>query len=248
MRAEEQFLNKVPQITLTFWLAKLVTTGMGESWSDLFAHTLGPVADLLIGLLMFGGFLWWQLRLKSYRALNYWLTLVGLAVFGTFVADATRGIGVPYLAELIIYGGAMAGCFYFWQHIEHTVSIHQITSHRKELFYWATVFCSFTLGTAVGDFMAHVMNLGTLDAGLYLTAGFVVVIILRRYLVRAEVITFWLAYILTRPIGASFADYFGYTWQHGMIGLPLMSLIWLVLLIPFLVYFVWNEHLSNRMR
>ncbi|GAK29936.1 hypothetical protein WOSG25_010230 [Weissella oryzae SG25] len=218
MQGQSNVLNKVPEITVTFWLAKLITTGLGESWSDFFDHTWGPLVDLIIGLSLFDLFLFLQLRQKRYRPINYWLTLVGLAVFGTFVADASHGLGLSYRLELVLYGGLMVLAFYLWFKKEHSLSIHEITSRSKELFYWITVFCSFVLGTAVGDFMAHILKLGTLWSGVLLSGLFVIILGLRLRLPQAEVLTFWLAYILTRPIGASFANYFAYTWHAGQLG------------------------------
>lgn len=233
--------TKVPAIGLAFWATKLITTGLGESWSDFFNQTLGPVADLAIGLLSFGVFLFLQFRQPRYRVWTYWLTLLSLAIFGTFIADATHGIGISYVAAFVIYGSALIVTFVLWYRNAHNLSVHTITTNHRELFYWATVTLSFTLGTAVGDWLAESLRLGFLDTGVYLGLVFLAIIAYRQYFGRFDTFTFWAAYVLTRPIGASFADYFGYHWQHGMLGSAGMSLIWLVGFVGLFVYLLMKE-------
>ncbi|MGH2326319.1 hypothetical protein ACQ7EN_06905 [Leuconostoc lactis] len=115
--------TKVPAIGLAFWATKLITTGLGESWSDFFNQTLGPVADLAIGLLSFGVFLFLQFRQPRYRVWTYWLTLLSLAIFGTFIADATHGIGISYVAAFVIYGSALIVTFVLWYRNAHNLAL-----------------------------------------------------------------------------------------------------------------------------
>lgn len=233
--------TKVPAIGLAFWVTKLVTTGLGESWSDFFNQTLGTVADLAIGFLSFGVFLFLQFRQPRYRVWTYWLILLSLAVFGTFIADATHGIGLSYTVAFVIYGTALVLTFGLWYRHAHNLSVHTITTNYRELFYWATVTLSFTLGTAVGDWLAESLRLGFLDTGVYLGLIFLAIIAYRQYFGRFDTFTFWLAYVLTRPIGASFADYFGYHWQHGVLGSAGMSLIWLIGFVVLFAYLLIQE-------
>ncbi|MGL5466132.1 MAG: hypothetical protein ACRDBE_04690 [Leuconostoc lactis] len=207
--------TKVPAIGLAFWATKLITTGLGESWSDFFNQTLGPVADLAIGLLSFGVFLFLQFRQPRYRVWTYWLTLLSLAIFGTFIADTTHGIGISYVAAFVIYGLALIVTFVLWYRNAHNLSVHTITTNHRELFYWATVTLSFTLGTAVGDWLAESLRLGFLDTGVYLGLVFLAIIAYRQY--------------------------FGYHWQHGMLGSAGMSLIWLVGFVGLFVYLLMKE-------
>lgn len=239
--------TKVPAIGLAFWATKLITTGLGESWSDFFNQSLGPVADLAIGLLSFGVFLFLQFKQPKYRVWTYWLTLLSLAVFGTFIADATHGIGLSYVMAFIIYGSALVVTLVLWYRHAHNLSVHTITTNRREMFYWLTVTLTFTLGTAVGDLLAETVHLGFLDTGVYLGLVFLAIIAFRRFAGgRFDTFTFWSAYVLTRPIGASFADYFGYDWHHGILGSAGMSAIWLVGFIGLFAYLLIQEKLVTN--
>jgi uncharacterized membrane-anchored protein len=202
-------IAKVPEITALFWVLKILTTGMGEAMSDY----LGSVSIPLAGLIGIGG-IWLalrlQLRTREYRAPVYWFAVMMVAVFGTMAADGLRdGASLGYPVTTTLYASLVAITFLAWYRSEGTLSIHSIDTPRRERFYWAAVLGTFALGTAAGDLCAFTLHLGFFDSAL-LFAGMIALPALAwwRRAVDATV-AFWLAYILTRPLGASFADWFG---------------------------------------
>ncbi|GCF07105.1 membrane protein [Dictyobacter arantiisoli] len=232
-------MRKVPEITVYFWIIKLLTTAMGEVTSDYLAHLLDPVVavalagiGLVIALIL-------QFLVRRYVAWIYWLTIVMVAVFGTMVADVLHvGFGIPYIVSTALFLVALAIIFATWYISEKTLSIHSIYTRRREIFYWATVMATFALGTATGDMTASTLNLGYFASGV-LFAVLIAVPALAYWLFGLnEIVAFWLAYILTRPLGASFADWIGR--PQGMSGLGLgtgsVSLILTILIIAFVGY------------
>ena len=155
---------KVPEITLVFWVIKLLTTAGGEATSDYLAlgsHAVGAVIET--GLLVIG--LAWQFRVRRYTAAAYWFLAYAIATFGTGVSDTLHlTFGLPYAATTILWAVVLAGVFWFWHRSEGTLSIHSITTQRRECFYWATVFATFALGTALGDLTAVTLKLGYLGS------------------------------------------------------------------------------------
>jgi uncharacterized membrane-anchored protein len=208
-REPTPMIAKVPEITVVFWVLKVLTTGMGEAMSDY----LGSVSVPLAGLIGIVG-IWWalrlQLRTREYRAPVYWFAVMMVAVFGTMAADGLRdGASLGYPVTTTLYATLVAGTFAAWYRSEGTLSIHSITTPRRERFYWAAVLGTFALGTAAGDLTAVTLHLGFFDSAL-LFAGMIALPALAWWRGMANpVVAFWLAYILTRPLGASFADWFG---------------------------------------
>ena len=201
-------LSKVPNVGVSFWIIKVLSTGMGETASDFLAHRIGPLpavglsgAGLVLALAL-------QFRARQYLAWVYWSAVVMVSVFGTLAADAVHiGLGVPYWASSLGFSVALASVFVVWQQREGTLSIHSIFTRRRETFYWLTVMTTFALGTAVGDFTARTLGLGWLTSGLIFAAIIALPALLRRKLNVSPVLAFWWAYVLTRPLGASFADW-----------------------------------------
>jgi uncharacterized membrane-anchored protein len=220
-RAEklEPLAVKVPEITLMFWVLKLLTTGMGESMSDF----LGSVNVPLAGAIGIGG-LWLALRLQTrtreYRAPYYWFAVMMIAVFGTMAADGLHdGTSLPYPETTVIYALVTAAVFFFWYRSEGTLSIHSITTRRRERFYWAAVLSTFALGTAAGDLTAMYLHLGFgLSIVLFASIISIPAFAWSRSLMN-PIVAFWFAYIITRPLGASFADWFSK--PHSITGLGL---------------------------
>jgi uncharacterized membrane-anchored protein len=199
---------KVPEkITILFWVIKLLTTAGGEATSD-YLKTYGniggggtEVALFVVGLAL-------QFRIRRYRAIAYWFFAYAIATSGTGLSDFLHlDVGIPYAGTTALWAVILAAVFWIWQHNERTLSIHSITTRRRETYYWTTVFATFALGTALGDYTATALGLG------YLTSGIVfgVVILIPavawwRFNLNA-IVAFWIAYVVTRPLGASFADY-----------------------------------------
>lgn len=205
---------KVPQITVFFWVVKVLTTGMGEAASDY----LGNLNLALAGVVGVGGFvlaLRWQLRTTDYRPVPYWCAVAMVAVFGTMVADGLHVVlGIPYVVSTAFYAIVLVAVFIAWYCSEGTLSIHSIDTRRRELFYWGTVLATFALGTAAGDLTADSMGLGFFTSGLLFAAAILVPLIGWK-LGLNPIVAFWCAYVITRPLGASFADWFGKPHSFG---------------------------------
>ncbi len=242
-------MRKVPEITVIFWITKLLTTALGESTSDFLVYKINPYLAVLIGAVGLVGALTLQFFSKKYIAWIYWLTIVMVAIFGTMAADVIHiGLGVPYLASTIFFAIALVIIFLIWHRVEKTLSIHSITSLRRELFYWATVMTTFALGTAAGDMTAFTLKLGYFSS-IILFFGLILVIgILWKVLKLNSILIFWLAYILTRPLGASIADWAGKPHPIGGIGLGdgLVSIALTIFIIFFIIYMSVNRKESKR--
>ena len=202
--------RKVPEIDVAFWLIKILTTAMGEVTSDYLVHQFDPVIVVPIAGLGLLATLVIQFRAARYVPWIYWLTVVMVAIFGTMAADVLHiGLGIPYLVSSSFFALVLATVFGAWYVAERTLSIHRIDTRRRELFYWAAVLVTFALGTATGDMTASTLGLGYFASG-WLFAGLMVLPALAYRLANINAIAaFWIAYILTRPLGASFADWVG---------------------------------------
>jgi uncharacterized membrane-anchored protein len=222
-----------PTITPSFWGLKILTTAMGEATSDYFVNRFDPRLAVACTAVVFVVVLWWQLRAPTYRTVTYWSAVVMVSVFGTMCADVVHvEFGVAYVVSALTFAVVLALVFWSWFRVEGTLSIHSITTTRRELFYWATVTVAFALGTAVGDFTATVAKLGYFSSGLLFT-GLILLPALGAWTKRTNtVLMFWIAYVLTRPLGASFADWMGKPkivgglgWGSGNVALVLTSII-----------------------
>lgn len=213
-------LRKVPEITALFWAVKLLTTAMGESTSDYLVFHINPYVAVSLGFVGFVVALALQFGVRRYVAWIYWLAVTMVAVFGTMAADVLHiQFGIPYLASTALFAVTLVIVFIVWFRTERTLSIHSINSRRRESFYWAAVMATFALGTAAGDMTAVTLNLGYFSSGLLFIGLILIPALLRWLLGLSEVITFWWAYVLTRPLGASFADWFGKSKNVGGRGL-----------------------------
>jgi uncharacterized membrane-anchored protein len=210
VRWEERVARKVPAVALLFWVAKILTTAMGEATSDYLVHTISPYIAVGIGALGLVVALALQLSLRRYVAWAYWFAVAMVAVFGTMAADAVHiELGVPYWLSASMCAVGLTAIFVVWYLSERTLSIHSITTMRRELFYWAAVLATFAMGTAVGDMTAYTLHLGFFASGLMFTVVFAIPFVARRLFGLHEVFAFWFAYIITRPLGASYADWLG---------------------------------------
>jgi uncharacterized membrane-anchored protein len=205
----EPLAAKVPEITFLFWVIKILTTCGGEAVSDYLA-----LGDRLVGGVVEAGLmviaLAWQFRTRRYVAAAYWFLAYAIAIFGTGVSDALHlFVGIPYAGTTLLWAVVLALVFWRWYRSEGTLSIHSITTRRRESYYWAVVFATFALGTALGDFTATALGLGYLASGImfFIIIG-IPALAWSRFGLNA-VAAFWFAYVVTRPLGASFADYFG---------------------------------------
>ncbi|HEX3781473.1 MAG TPA: hypothetical protein VHX38_17575 [Pseudonocardiaceae bacterium] len=201
---------RVPEITAYFWIIKGLSTAVGESTSDYLVRVLNPIVAVALGFIGFLAALAIQFSMRRYRAWSYWLAVVMVGVFGTMAADVLHvGFGVPYIASTALYAVVLAVVYLLWQRTEHTLSIHSIDTPRREVFYWAAVVATFALGTATGDLTATTLHLGYLGSIVL----FAVIILIPaagfRWLRWNSIFSFWFAYVVTRPLGASVADWLG---------------------------------------
>ena len=202
-----------------FWAIKALSTALGESTSDYSVHAIAPVAAVGFGFVGFVAALWLQLAMRRYVAWAYWLAVVMVGVFGTMAADVLHvGFGVPYVISSAFYALVLATVFWTWQRMERTLSIHTVNTTRRELFYWAAVVATFAMGTAVGDLTAVTLHLGYLLSAVLFACMIAVPAIGYRWLGWNPILSFWSAYVLTRPLGASVADWLGKPRSFGGLG------------------------------
>lgn len=225
--------TKVAEPDPTFWTAKLLSTAMGESTSDFLVHRFNPELAVVCVAAVFVVVLLNQLATPRYLVGAYWLAVVLVGVFGTMCADVTHvALHVPYDASAPLFAVVLAAVFVSWSRAERTLSIHDVTTRPRELYYWAAVVTTFALGTAVGDLGAYTLGLGYLrSAAVFAVAILIPAVAFAAFRVDA-VACFWTAYVLTRPLGASIADYLGKPaadggrgWGAGWVALGLTALI-----------------------
>jgi uncharacterized membrane-anchored protein len=211
---------RVPAVTALFWAIKVLTTGMGEAGADWLGGISIALAGV-VGVLALVLALTWQFRAGRYVAARYWTAVAAVAVFGTMVADGPHEVlGLSYLASTLAYVVLVAGCLLVWRRSEGTLSVHSITTRRRETLYWLTVLATFALGTALGDLTATAWHLG-FSGSAVLFAALIAVPALAWARFRLDpTVAFWSAYVLTRPLGASVADWLGKP-QHPAGGLGL---------------------------
>ncbi len=233
-----QAMKKVPEITAIFWIIKLLSTAMGESTSDYLVYQINPYVAVALGSLGLAVALILQLLLRRYVAWVYWLAVVMVAVFGTMVADVTHVVlGIPYWISTACFASALAIIFVIWYVSEKTLSIHTIYRGRRELFYWATVIATFALGTAAGDLTASTLRLGYFPSFVLFAVLFALPALAYWLVGLNEIATFWCAYIVTRPLGASLADWLGKPYLGGLgLGDAKVALVLTVLIIGFVGY------------
>lgn len=212
-------LKKVPEVTIFFWILKLLTTAFGESSADYLFQVFGlkPLIALAIGTIGLIVALILQLTARRYIAWIYWFAVAMVAVFGTMAADVAHvGLGVPYQASTMFFVTVLAVIFVTWYVSEKTLSIHSISTRRRELFYWGAVMATFALGTAAGDLTAKTLGWGYFSSTLLFLAVIAVPALGYWKMGSNGILAFWFAYIVTRPLGASFADWMGKATLSGL--------------------------------
>jgi uncharacterized membrane-anchored protein len=232
-------ISKVPEITVYFWIVKLLTTALGESTSDYLVYHINPYLAVILGGIGLVIALAIQLSARRYVAWIYWLAVLMVAIAGTMAADVLHiQFGVPYLVSTAFFAVAVAVILVLWYRSEKTLSIHSIHTPRRELFYWVTVMATFALGTAAGDLTAITLGLGYFSSGILFVVVFAVPALAYWRLGLNAIAAFWSAYIVTRPIGASYADWLGKSRSVSGLGLgdgP-VSLVLAILIVGFVAY------------
>lgn len=238
-------LSKVPQVTIFFWIIKVLCTTVGETASDFLNVNLGlglrgtsiAAGACLVVVLFF------QFKAKKYIPAIYWLAVVLISIFGTLITDIlTDSLGFPLEASTIIFSAALALTFAMWYAKEGTLSIHSIFTSRREVFYWLAILFTFALGTAAGDLMAEKLGLGYLVTGLIVLGVIAAALIAWRFGLDA-VLAFWIAYILTRPLGASLGDYLSQPKANGGLGLgaTITSAVFLIAILVVVIYLALTQ-------
>jgi uncharacterized membrane-anchored protein len=233
-------LSKVPEITIWFWIIKILCTTVGESFADWINMALGVglVATALIFIVVTAIVLAAQMRLRRYRPGAYWLTVVVMSITGTLLTDVLTDLaGVPLWISSAVFSAILAVVFTIWFVKERTLSIHSITTVPREAFYWLAVLVTFALGTALGDWTLELTGWGP---GLSILLPLVLIAIVTAVwrFGANPVLTFWIAYILTRPLGANIGDWLGLTPAEGGLGLGtfVTSLIFLAAILATVIY------------
>lgn len=234
-------LSKVPEVTVYFWIIKVMATTVGETAADFLNTTLklgltGTTLVMAVGLAVV---LVAQFRAPRYVPAIYWLAVVLISIVGTLITDnLTDHFGVSLWVTTVLFAGALAATFAVWYAKERTLSIHSIYTRRREAFYWAAILFTFALGTAAGDLVAEKLNLGYWKSAVVFAAVIGLVAVAWRYLRLNAVAAFWFAYILTRPLGASIGDYLSQARSDGGLGLgtAMTSAIFLATILAVVVY------------
>lgn len=242
--------NKVPEVTLYFWIIKILCTTVGETAADyLNSHlNLGLTGtSLVMGLLLLIA-LFFQFRSRQYVPTLFWVSVVLISVVGTLITDnLTDNFGVSLVTTTIIFAIALSITFSVWYNREHTLSIHSIFTRKREAFYWLAVLLTFALGTAAGDLVAEKLQLGYLLSAL-LFAGIILLVTIAHYQFKLNAVAaFWIAYILTRPLGASIGDYLSQAQKDGGLGLgtTVTSIIFLTAILALVIYLTFARKKEN---
>ena len=233
--------NKVPAVTLAFWLIKIMSTTVGETGADLLATRLN-LGLTITSLIMTGVFLvalFLQMRAKRYVPTIYWVTVVLISVVGTLISDnLVDGFGVSLVTTTIIFSIILAVVFLWWYNVEGTLSIHSIITRRRETFYWLAILFTFALGTSAGDLVAEGFDLGYGLAAVVF-GGCIALVTTFYYVFKGNAVAcFWIAYILTRPFGASIGDLVSKPHIAGGLGWGTVttSLVFLAVIAALVIY------------
>jgi uncharacterized membrane-anchored protein len=235
----KRILTKVPEITAYFWIAKVLTTGMGEVFSDYLVQLINPIIAVALAGIVLVFSLVLQFSVRRYVAWNYWFVVIMVSIFGTMVADVVHVVlGIPYVASTIFFVVVLGITFIVWYAMEKTLSVHSIYTRRREAFYWCTVMATFALGTAAGDMTASTMHLGYFSSGVWFTILLVIPALGYWLFGLNGILAFWFSYIMTRPVGASFSDWISVPPNVGGLGLGkgLVSLILTVIIVVLVGY------------
>jgi uncharacterized membrane-anchored protein len=238
---DRRMLNKVPLVTLFFWIIKILATTVGETGADFLNFNLGLGLELtsLLAAVLLAGALAIQLRQVRYVPWIYWLAVVFLSIVGTLITDnLTDNLGLSLTISTAAFALALAVTFIAWYRSERTLSIHAITTSRREAFYWAAILFTFALGTAAGDLVSEEMGLGYALSGA-IFGGLIALITLGYYAFKLDaVFAFWSAYVLMRPLGASMGDFLTQPRTDGGLGFPTMyvSAVFLVIIVALVAY------------
>jgi uncharacterized membrane-anchored protein len=234
-------LNKVPEVTIYFWIIKVLATTVGETAADLLSTrlNLGLTITSWVMSAVFVAALIFQVKAKRYIPTLYWVTVVLISVVGTLISDnLVDGMGISLVTTSMVFGLVLAAVFALWYRSEKTLSIHTIFTMRRELFYWAAILFTFAMGTSVGDLIAEQLNLGYGPTAVVFAALIAAIAFMHLGLKMDAILSFWIAYVMTRPLGASIGDYLAKPVIAGGLGWGTVttSLIFLAAISALVVY------------
>ena len=245
-----RLLNKVPEVTAVFWIVKILSTTVGETGADYLAVHVGlgatTTAVIMVGFLVVA--LGLQLRARSYVPWIYWLTVVLVSIVGTQITDLlTDKLEISLYLSTAVFAGTLAATFAIWYGVERTLSMQTIVTRRRELFYWMAILLTFALGTAAGDLATEALGLG-FQIGVIVFAALIAAIALAAYLGVDPVLTFWLAYILTRPLGASLGDLLSQSRTYGGAGFGTIytSLAFLTVIVALVAWITFEGERAGK--
>jgi uncharacterized membrane-anchored protein len=246
-RVAVQMLNKVPEVTIFFWVIKIMATTVGETAADFLNTNLGlglTGTTLLMGALLAVALVF-QFRARRYVPAIYWLAVVLISVAGTLITDnLTDNVGISLWTTTIVFSVLMGIAFVSWYSVEKTLSIHTITTTRREAFYWSTILVTFALGTAAGDLISEKLDLGYWKSAL-LFGGLIGLVIFARLVLKLNAVAaFWIAYVLTRPLGASIGDYLTAPTADGGLGIPtnVVTAVFITTIVGLVIYFTVQQN------
>jgi uncharacterized membrane-anchored protein len=244
-------MNKLPEITLLFWIMKIAATTLGETAGDLFSMTLniGYAVSSLFLVGVFLATLITQLNAKQFHPLLYWLVILSTSTAGTTMSDfMDRTLHFGYAKGSLLLITGLSITLLVWYITEKSLSVNDITTRRAELFYWVAILFSNTLGTAFGDFLADNSGLGFLGGATLVSSALLVIVLLHRYTKFSAVILFWFAFVLTRPLGATFGDLLTKVPTKGGLGFGTIgsSLVLFIILIGLIVYTIKKHKESKK--
>ncbi len=242
-------LTKVPEVTIYFWITKVLTTGMGETTSDYLVRAFPRVLAVVVAGVILVIALAWQFSAKRYVVGIYWFAVAMVSVFGTMIADALHiQLKIPYAVSTPAFAITLAAIFITWYAREKTLSIHSINTRSREAFYWATVMATFALGTAAGDLTAVTFHLGYFSSAVMFAIVIAIPALARWRFGLNSILAFWFAYIVTGPLGASLADWVavshrrgGLAWGDGPVSLGLT-----VVIVGFVAYLAASDAKTNQ--
>jgi uncharacterized membrane-anchored protein len=235
-----KILNRVPEVTIYFWIIKVLATTVGETAADFLSATLnlglGMTSYIMSGVLLIA--LWNQFKIKRYVPASFWFVVVLISIVGTLITDRlVDEFGVSLVTTNVAFSISLLGVFALWYSKEKTLAMHSINTAKRELFYWVAVLFTFALGTATGDLLAESLGLGYAQSVLIFGASIAIIAIAYYFRMNA-VLAFWLAYILTRPLGASLGDLLSQPATNGGFGLGTVgtSIIFLCIIVGLVIY------------
>lgn len=236
-----QELSRVPEVTIYFWLIKILATTVGETAADFLSVTLNLgltlTSYLMSGVLLI--VLLNQFRLKRYVPVSYWIVVVFMSITGTLITDSlVDNLGVSLVTTTIVFSVILLVVFALWYLKEKTLAMHSINTNERELFYWMAILFTFALGTATGDLLAEALKLGYAQSALIFGAAIAIITACYYYFRMNGVLAFWLAYILTRPLGASIGDLLSQPAKNGGYGLGTTgtSILFLCIIVSLVIY------------